>query len=228
MDLTAAQARVLGCLIEKAETTPDSYPLTSNALTNACNQSTNRDPVVDYSELEIDALMLELREMKLARTVTGSGHRVGKHKHVVDEAMQLDGHEVAVLAVLLLRGPQTRNEIVTRTERYADGPGGDADAVDAAIDRLASRDEPLVVRLDRQPGEREPRIDQCWTPRDGMPTPTNPEPTPITTSGTTPEPTPDLAPTAERATLETRVADLEAEVARQARRIDDLVRQLGG
>lgn len=225
MDLTAEQARVLGCLIEKAATTPDSYPLTSNALTNACNQTTNRDPVVDYSERQIDALMLELREMKLARTVTGSGHRVGKHKHVVDEALHLNGHDVAVLAVLLLRGAQTRNEIVTRTERYADGPGGNAAAVDAAIDRLAARDDPLVVRLDRQPGEREPRIDQCWAPRGDTPVPMTPVPT--TTEPAVP-PSPEPAPPDERAPLETRVADLEAEVARQAQRIDDLVRQLGG
>ena len=146
MDLTPEQARVIGSLVEKAGTTPDSYPLSSNALTNACNQTTNRDPVVSYTERDVDALMIELREMKLARTVHGSGHRVGKHKHVVDEALGLDGHELAVLAVLLLRGPQTRNEIVTRTERYADGPAGDADAVDAAIDRLASRPEPLADR----------------------------------------------------------------------------------
>ena len=117
MDLTPQQARVVGCLVEKAATTPDNYPLSSNALVNACNQSSNREPVVDYSEREIDALMLELRQMKLARTVTGSGHRVGKHKHVVDEALGLDGRELAILAVLLLRGPQTLNEITTRTDR---------------------------------------------------------------------------------------------------------------
>lgn len=236
MDLTAEQARVLGCLIEKAETTPDSYPLSSNALTNACNQSTNRDPVVDYSERQIDAVMIELRERKLARTVTGSGHRVGKHKHVVDEALGLDGHQLAVLAVLLLRGPQTRNEIATRTERYANGPGGDAAAVGAAIDRLASRPEPLAVRLERQPGEREPRIDQCWAARtDASPMPAtapaedpvpdqasvDPIPAPASTSPAAPTP----APASE---LDARVSALEAALARQEARIDELVRQLGG
>lgn len=219
MDPTAEQARVIGCLIEKAATTPDSYPLTSNALTNACNQTTNRDPVVDFGERQVDALMLELREMKLARTVTGSGHRVGKHKHVVDEALGLDGHELAVLAVLVLRGAQTRNEIVTRTERYADGPGGDAAHVDAAIDRLAGRDEPLVVRLERQPGEREPRIDQCWARRAD---------TPASTSPAAAHSAPPPAPSDQQRTLEDRVVELEAEVARQAQRIDDLVRRLGG
>ncbi|MEM7139674.1 MAG: DUF480 domain-containing protein [Actinomycetota bacterium] len=227
MDLTTAQARVVGSLIEKACTTPDSYPLSSNALTNACNQTTNRDPVVDYTEREIDAVMIELREMKLARTVTGSGHRVGKHKHVVDEALGIDGHQLAVLAVLLLRGAQTRNEIVTRTERYADGPGGDADAVDAAIDRLAARPEPLAVRLDRQPGEREPRVDQCWAvTADAVPAaPAEPSPT-ATPSGAFETAAPE--PATPEPGLTERVAALEATVAAQAERIDELVRQLGG
>ncbi|MEZ5246244.1 MAG: DUF480 domain-containing protein [Acidimicrobiales bacterium] len=208
MDLTAAQARVIGCLVEKAQTTPDSYPLSSNALTNACNQSTNRNPVVDYTEREVDALMLELREMKLARTVSGSGHRVGKHKHIIDETLGIDGHELAVLAALLLRGPQTRNEIATRTERYTDGPQGDKEAVDAAIDRLAARPEPLVVRLDRQAGEREPRIDQCWAAtHDGEP-PASPAPA-----------APDL---------EQRVAALETALAEQTRRLDNLLGESTG
>lgn len=238
MDLTPEQARVIGSLVEKAGTTPDSYPLSSNALTNACNQTTNRDPVVSYTERDVDALMIELREMKLARTVHGSGHRVGKHKHVVDEALGLDGHELAVLAVLLLRGPQTRNEIVTRTERYADGPAGDANAVDAAIDRLASRPEPLAVRLERQPGEREPRIDQCWAgsapPPAPAPAAVEPEamathapgePVEPAAPSPTPAPPPPAAPSGD---LADRVAALERALAAQTARIDDLVRQLGG
>jgi uncharacterized protein YceH (UPF0502 family) len=162
VDVTAQHARVLGSLIEKAETTPDQYPLTTKALQAACNQSSNREPVVHYSAQQIDALMLELRQGGLARTVTGTGHRVGKHKHIVDEVLRLDGHELAVLAVLMLRGPQTLNQITTRTERYSHGPAGDTDAVDAVIERLASREEPLVKRLERRPGEREPRIAQVW------------------------------------------------------------------
>lgn len=162
MDVTAQHARVIGALIEKAETTPDHYPLSTKALQAACNQTTSREPVVEYSERQVDALMLELRQGGLARTVTGTGHRVGKHKHVVDEALDLDGDELAVLAVLLLRGAQTINQITTRTERYASGPAGDSGAVDAAIERLVSRAEPLVRRLERRAGEREPRIEQCW------------------------------------------------------------------
>lgn len=162
MDVSAQHARVLASLIEKSETTPDHYPLTTKALQAACNQVSNREPVVEFGEREIDALMLELRQGGLARTVSGTGHRVGKHKHIVDDALGLDGEELAVLAVLLLRGPQTLNQITTRTERYARGPAGDTDAVNAAIDRLAARTDPLVVRLARQPGEREPRVAQCW------------------------------------------------------------------
>ena|GEM_PF-2560867 len=159
MDVSAQHARILASLIEKAETTPDHYPLTTKALQAACNQATNRDPVVDFSEREVDALMHELRQGGLARTVSGTRHRVGKQKHIVDDALGLDGEE---LAVLLLRGAQTLNQITTRTERCARGPAGDNNAVNAAIDRLEARTEPLVVRLARQPGEREPRVAQCW------------------------------------------------------------------
>lgn len=162
MDVSAQHARIVASLIEKAETTPDHYPLTTKALQAACNQATNRDPVVHFSERDVDALMLELRQGGLARTVTGTGHRVGKHKHIVDEALGLDGDELAVLAVLLLRGAQTLNQITTRTSRYERGPSGDSDAASAAIDRLATRAEPLVVRIERRPGEREPRVAQCW------------------------------------------------------------------
>lgn len=166
MDVSAQHGRILASLIEKSETTPDHYPLTTKALQAACKQATNRDPVVDFSEREVDALMLELRQGGLALTVTGTGHRVGKHKHIVDDALGLDGEELAVLAVLLLRGAQTLNQITTRTDRYARGPAGNPDAVSDAIDRLATRPEPLVVRIGRQPGEREPRIAQCWAETD--------------------------------------------------------------
>ncbi len=246
MDPTAQQGRVLACLIEKAATTPDSYPLSSNALTAACNQSSNRDPVVDYTEREIDATMLQLREMGLARTVTGSGHRVGKHKHIADEALGLDGHGTAVLAVLILRGAQTLHEITTRTERYTEGPGGDSGAVDTAIDRLAARAEPLAVRLERRPGEREPRIDQCWvtphdpapptsdhpaaspdepTLRDASPPPAAPTPRPAAASRDSPSAT--AAPTSASSDLEARVTALEAALGEQSRRLDELLEQLG-
>src|SRR5690349_10693372 len=98
LDLSAEELRVLGCLVEKQATTPDNYPLSSNALMSACNQSTSRDPVVDYSERVIDATMLQLRDRGLARTVRGDGQRVHKHKHVVDEAWSVSGLPLALLS----------------------------------------------------------------------------------------------------------------------------------
>lgn len=155
--LSAIEARILGSLIEKAATTPDSYPLSTNALRLACNQISNRDPVVDYDDRLIDSTMLVLRQRGLARTVNQAGSRVGKHRHVVDEALGLSPDELAVLAVLLLRGAQTVAELTTRTERYAGGPVGTT-GVEAAIDRLAFGADPLVIRLGRRVGEREPRV----------------------------------------------------------------------
>lgn len=157
MTLTPYEARILGALLEKAATTPDGYPLTTNALRSACNQISNRDPVVDYDERLIDATMMELRQRGLARTVNTHGSRASKHKHVLDEALGLAPDELAVLAVLLLRGPQTVNELTTRTERYAGGPHGAA-GVEAVIERLSQRADPMVVRLARRIGEREPRV----------------------------------------------------------------------
>ena len=232
--LNAAEARVIGALVEKAGTTPDSYPLSSNALVNACNQSTSRDPVMDLSEREVDAVMLELRQRGLARTLTGAGHRVPKHRHVVDEALRLDGEELAVLAVLLLRGAQTLNEITTRTERYTDGPEGDHGRADAAIDRLATRDEPLVTRLERRPGEREPRIDQLWAPNragDGLTPPAIEPPGPAPSLDPSPEASPfvtDPPPSPVRTNLEERVAALEEALAEQTRRLDALLAELEG
>ncbi len=215
VELTALQARVVASLIEKAATTPDNYPLTTNALVAACNQSTNRDPVVTYGPSDVDTAMIDLRGLHLARTVSGTGHRISKHKHVVDDALGIDGSELAVLAVLTLRGPQTLNEIATRTERYADGPHGDVDAVDAAIDRLCDRLEPLARRLDRRPGEREPRIEQLWH-------------LPDDDESRRPD-TADEAPVASERSLDLadRVAALEASLARQTARLDALLEEVG-
>jgi uncharacterized protein len=154
LELTAEQVRVLGCLVEKALTTPEQYPLTTNALVLACNQKSNRDPVVDYSERTVDQAMLGLRELGLARTVTGGG-RTNKHRHIVGEALGLDAGEVAVLSVLMLRGAQTIGELRTRTERSHGF--GSLDEVEAALASLAARPEPLAVQLDRLPGHKEAR-----------------------------------------------------------------------
>jgi uncharacterized protein YceH (UPF0502 family) len=155
MELTSEAIRVLGCLVEKEATTPDNYPLSTNGLLTACNQSTSREPVVHYTERVIDQTLLDLRQEHLARTVRGDGQRVHKHKHVLDEAWRLSKSELAVLSLLMLRGAQTSAEMRQRTERY--GLELDNASVEAILDRLASRDEPLVRQLPRRPGERESR-----------------------------------------------------------------------
>ena len=216
---------MVACLVEKSATTPDTYPLTTNALVAACNQSTNRNPVVHFSSLDVDAAMMELRGLGLARAVSGVGHRTSKHKHVVGESLGLDGEQMAVLAVLTLRGPQTLKEIAARTERYLDGPNGDVDLVDSAIDRLGDRPEPLVRRLERRPGEREPRVEQLWHPvgadsvqsDDAHPDDAHPD-----------EPTRSTNRTSDRShDLAHRVATLEAALARQTARLDALTAELG-
>jgi len=233
--LSAGERRVIGCLIEKAATTPDSYPLTTNSLRLACNQSTNRNPVVDFSDRQVDALMLELRQRGLARTVSGSGHRVGKHRHVVDEAMGLSGPELAVLAVMLLRGPQTIAELVSRTARHGDGPDG-VHGVEAAIDSLAGRDEPLVVRLGRRPGEREPRVAQVWSPVDDEPTSEVPpdaatlvERAGHDSSVAEPVRSPVASPAEQPSmhAMAARIEALERDLAEQTKRLDRLATELG-
>ena len=154
MELTPEEVRVLGCLLEKEATTPDQYPLTTNALLSACNQKSNRDPVVAYDDRTIDGTVLALRERGLARTIKGTG-RAWKHKHVLDEAWGLGAGELAVMTVLMLRGPQTPGELRTRTERIH--PFDSLDEVDAVLDRLAGGEEPWVVQLERRPGQKEAR-----------------------------------------------------------------------
>ena len=156
MELTSEEIRVLGCLAEKAATTPDQYPLSTNALVNACNQKNSREPVVNYTERTVIGTMLLLRAAGLARTVTGGG-RVEKHRHVLHEAWGLDREQLAVLAVLALRGPQTPGELRTRTERYV--TFDELAEVDRVLQSLANRGEPLVADLGRAPGQSQHR----WT-----------------------------------------------------------------
>lgn len=162
MELTAAEQRVLGCLIEKGAITPENYPLTMNALVAACNQSSNRDPIVIYREDTVTAALTSLREQKLTRIVYPAHARVTKYRHVLDEVMALSGPELAVIAVLLLRGAQTENELVARTERYGDL--SDLGGVAGVLDRLARRPEPLVQLVGRRPGQREDRYIQLLGP----------------------------------------------------------------
>lgn len=156
VELTAIEARVLGCMVEKSFLTPDVYPMTTNALVGACNQKTNRDPVVEYSAVQIDSTLLDLRQRNLVRRVHTPASRATKHRQTIDEALALDEQEVVLLSVLMLRGPQTVGELRLRTERHEVG-FDDLEAVEATLERLASRPTPIVRQLPRQPGHKESR-----------------------------------------------------------------------
>ena len=151
--LTATEARVLGCLIEKGATTPDVYPLTLNAIQLACNQKTAREPIMQVELGEAGHALRTLEDKKLVREVRGA--RALRYEHTVEAALNLQGRARAVLALLLLRGPQTQNELLTRSERLADFP--DPASLDDTLQRLAAREPPLVVRIGRGPGQREDR-----------------------------------------------------------------------
>src|SRR5437763_76870 len=160
--LTPEEARVVGALAEKEMATPQYYPLTLNALVNACNQTSNRDPVVDYDDAIVTGALASLREKGLARIVHSVHNRAAKYRHVVHEVHGLEPQDMAVLCVLLLRGSQTVGELRARTERLADF--ADLAAVEATLDRLAARDDPLVTRLERQPGQKEARFATLLVP----------------------------------------------------------------
>jgi uncharacterized protein YceH (UPF0502 family) len=155
--LNEVETRVLGSLIEKQITTPEYYPLTLNALTAACNQKNNRNPVTSFSESEIDEALYTLREKNLAYVFHGSTSRVPKYKHVVPEVMHLKPPEVAVLCSLMLSGAQTVGEIRTRGSRLYEFTG--LEEVEETLRALAARDdEPLVIKLPRQSGQKDARF----------------------------------------------------------------------
>jgi uncharacterized protein YceH (UPF0502 family) len=190
----AVEVRVLGCLIEKQRTTPDQYPLSLNSLRLACNQSTNRDPVVEYDEHTIRAALDRLRAKGWTRLASGAGSRAIKFRHLLDEALGLDDPQISVLAVLLLRGPQTPGELKQRTERmhrFASLP-----EVQDTLDQLIARE--LVERLPRRPGQKEERYRHLLG-SDEAASPAEPEP---------------ASNTVLQDGLEQRVAELEARVAR--------------
>ncbi|MCB0719498.1 MAG: YceH family protein [Bacteroidetes bacterium] len=156
LDLTPQEARVLGVLIEKHLSTPDYYPLTLNATTLACNQKSNRNPVVDYSESEVQEALDTLHRKHLVGRAITSGGRATKYRHALGEGMRLQRPETAVLASLLLRGPQTIAEVRSRTSRMHDFDS--IDSVVSVVEGLVTREEPLVVHLPRQAGQKEGRI----------------------------------------------------------------------
>jgi len=156
MDPDAVEIRVLGCLIEKQRTTPDAYPLSLNALRLACNQTTNRDPIVEYDERTIKAALDRMSIRGWTRFASGASSRALKYRHLLDEALSLSEEELSLLAVLMLRGPQTLGELKQRSERlhrFESLPD-----VAQTIDHLIERE--LAVRLERRPGQKEERYAQ--------------------------------------------------------------------
>jgi len=152
-ELNDAEVRVLGALVEKEIATPDYYPLSLNALTNACNQKSNRDPVLSLSESDVTQALDSLRDKGLARHVSSFDSRVPKYAHQLAEVFNFDRREIAVLCVLLLRGPQTPGELRGRTDRLYGFD--DLTAVEATLKHLSEREPPLVRQLPRQPGTKE-------------------------------------------------------------------------
>ena len=193
--LTDIETRVLGSLIEKQVTTPEYYPLTLNALTLACNQKNNRYPVTSYTENQVSEAVEHLREKNLAYVFYGSTSRVPKFKHVVPEVMHLSHPEVALMCVLMLRGTQTLGELRGNASRLHDFAG--LEEVEQTLNGLITRDEPLVARLPRQPGQKEGRFAHLLSGEINLETFAETE---------------RAAPTSRRASLEEKVEALTAEV----------------
>ena len=154
--LNEIEARILGSLVEKQLTTPEYYPLTLNALVNACNQKNNREPAMSLTEPTVSTSVELLRDRNLIYVFYGSTSRVPKYKHMLPSVYELEPSETAIMAVLLLRGPQTLGELRTRTERMHEFTG--LGEVQESLDGLTRRDEPLVVKLPVLPGQKEARF----------------------------------------------------------------------
>ena len=202
--LDPVEIRVAGALAEKALATPDHYPLTMNSLVAACNQKSSRDPVTAYDARDVNGAVERLMRRGLAGTTAGAGHRVAKVRHLLDRALDLSRRELAALTVLMLRGPQTAGEINTRSARLADFAS--VEHVDETLWLLSDRDEPLVVRLDRQPGQAADR----WAHRLGGDAETGSE---ESMSDAPSRDAPDAERVSEASDLSERVATLEALVA---------------
>jgi uncharacterized protein YceH (UPF0502 family) len=227
MEPDAVEIRVLGCLIEKQRTTPDVYPLTLNSLRLACNQSTNRDPVVEYDDSTVRAALDRLVQRKWTTLASWSNRRAMKYRHTLDTGLGVDDAEIALLCVLMLRGPQTPGELRVRTERLH--RFGDAGELDETLDRLIGRE--LAERLGRRPGQREERYRQllgdaeaevATAPMEAAPPPTAAVQQPAAFAAPAPEstPVPDDG-------LAARVERLERELAELREGLDALREELG-
>ncbi len=233
MEPDAVEIRVIGCLIEKQRTTPDVYPLTLNSLRIACNQSTNRDPVVDYDDGTVRAGLDRLVQRKWTTLASWSNRRAMKYRHTLDRALGLDDAEISLLCVLMLRGPQTPGELRARSDRLHRFT--DAAELEQTLERLMGRE--LVERLTRQPGQREERYRQLLgdgaeasaAPPVAEPAPAAPLPAPVTPPPAAPAPvTPPAAVAAPPADdLTERVERLERELAELREGLAALRRELG-
>jgi hypothetical protein len=233
-ELSPVEQRVLGCLIEKRWTTPEQYPLSVNALRLACNQSTNRDPVTDYDENAVRDAAQRLSKYGLARLASGHNSRAIKYRHLAEESLGLDREHLAVLSVLLLRGPQTPGELKQRSERMAPMPTlADVERVLGELGQLG-----YATRLERRPGQKEDRYAQLLGGAGDEPaagpvavsypaaveasTPLTPA-TPPTPLRAAPAPAPPAPPAADVADLQARVAALEDDLAQLRAQLSDLL-----
>jgi uncharacterized protein YceH (UPF0502 family) len=205
--LSPEEVRVLGCLLEKQRTTPDAYPLSLNALRLACNQSTNRDPVVEYDDQTLREALHRLERRGYVRLASGAGSRAAKYRHLLAQALPLGDDEQAVLCTLMLRGPQTPGELKQRSERMH--AFADLAAVHATLGALIART--LVARLERRPGHKEERYTQLLGGSEVEEPPQRTDPAAPAAPGAAEEGSDQLHELAERvARLEREVADLRA------------------
>lgn len=212
MHLDPAEIRVLGCLVEKQRTTPDAYPLTLNALRLACNQSTNRDPVLAYDEATVRDAAQSLGRRRLARLASGHTTRATKYRHLLDEALGLPAGELAVLCLLMLRGPQTPGELKARSERLH--PFAELSEVELALEGLI--DQGHVARLERRPGHKEQRYAHLLGGEEATPSAEAAPPAAAPAAIQSPGPT-----------FGERLERLEAEVRELRAQLDALRRELG-
>ena len=161
LELGPVEARILGCLLEKERTVPESYPLSLNSLITACNQTTSRDPVTAYDEQTVEAGIGTLREKKLVTVVFGGGSRVQKYRHNLPEHFELNRGDIAVMSVMLLRGPQTAGELRSRTERMYHF--ATPEELEGCLQGLERGDSPLIRLLAQQPGQKERRYVELFS-----------------------------------------------------------------